>query len=129
VKVLEARDLKGDSSGGVNPYVKISCGNLEQQQTKTIEKTAYAIWNQSFTFPDLKMNKYELETFELNLEAYDQQSWRINSFIGSYSIGLSTMFRFPNGEIYNKWLRLSKPENPTSGVGFLQVSCFIVGPG
>ena len=27
VKILEARDLKGDSSGGVNPYIKIECAN------------------------------------------------------------------------------------------------------
>ena len=39
------------------------------------------------------------------------------------------MFRFPNGEIYRKWLRLSKPESPTVTVGYLQVTCFIVGPG
>lgn len=58
VKILEARDLKGDSSGGVNPYIKIQCADLEPQQTKTIEKTAYAIWNQSFTFPSVQMNKY-----------------------------------------------------------------------
>ena len=70
VKVLEARDLKGEAST-VNPYVKITCGNLEPQQTRTIEKTSYAIWNQSFTFPDLHMNKWELETFELNFECYD----------------------------------------------------------
>ena len=28
VKVLEARELKGESST-INPYVKITCGNLE----------------------------------------------------------------------------------------------------
>ena len=72
VKILEARDLKGESTGGVNPYVKITCGNLEAQQTKTIEKTAYPIWNQPFTFPDLKLNEYELETLELNFNVFDQ---------------------------------------------------------
>lgn len=70
VKVLEARELKGETMS-VNPYVKITCGNLEPQQTKTIEKTSYAIWNQSFTFSDLHMNKWELETFELNFEVHD----------------------------------------------------------
>ena len=29
VKILEARELKGESSGGLNPFVKITCGNLE----------------------------------------------------------------------------------------------------
>lgn len=70
-----------------------------------------------------------METFELILEVFDEQRWASNTFVGSYAIGLSTMHRFPNSEIHNKWLRLSKPENPTQGVGFLQVSCFIVGPG
>ena len=94
-----------------------------------MENTAFAIWNQSFTFPDLLLNKYELETFELNLQVFDQHSWFTNSEIGSYSIGLSTMYRFPSSEIYKKWLRLSKPETPTIVVGYIQVSCFIVGPG
>ena len=31
VKILEARDLKGDNTGGINPYVRIRCGNLEEQ--------------------------------------------------------------------------------------------------
>lgn len=39
------------------------------------------------------------------------------------------MFRHPNSDLYKKWLRLSKPETPTNVVGYLQVSCFIVGPG
>lgn len=110
VKVLEARDLKGESSGDVNPYVQITCGNLEPQKTKTIQQTANCIWNQSFTFPDLMMNRMELETFELNFEVQDQNSWFTNSLVGSYSVGLSTMYRCPNSEIYKKWLRISKPE-------------------
>ena len=128
VKVLEARDLKGESST-TNPYVKITVGNLEPQQTRTIEKTSYAIWNQSFTFPDLRLNKWELETLEISFEVCDQYRWLSNSLIGSYSIGLSTMYRYPNSDLYKKWLRLSKPESPTKVVGYLQVSCFIVGPG
>ena len=70
-----------------------------------------------------------MEQFELNLSAYDQQPWSVNPFIGSYSIGLSTVFRYPKGEIYKKWLRLSKPENPTKTTGYLQITAFIVGPG
>ena len=72
VKILEARDLKGENSGGVNPYVEIECGTLPPQKTKTINKTSYAIWNQSFTFPDVKLNKFELESLELNLKVYDE---------------------------------------------------------
>lgn len=68
VKVLEARDLKGESSGGVNPYVNINVGNLDPQKTKTIMRSSNAIWNQPFTFPDLRMNKLELETLEINFE-------------------------------------------------------------
>ena len=129
VKILEARDLKGDNAGGISPYVKVSCGNLESQQTKTVFKAAQPVWNQSFTFPDLKLNKFELESLELNLEVYDQLSWWTNQMIGGYSIGLSTMYRSPNSDIYKKWLRLSLPDSPTRDIGFLQVSCFIVGPG
>ena len=46
VKILEARDLKGQNSGGVNPYVQIECGPLEPQKTKTQFNTSTAIWNQ-----------------------------------------------------------------------------------
>lgn len=44
VKILEARGLKGDSAGGVHPYVKISCGNLPVQQTRKMD-SAIALWN------------------------------------------------------------------------------------
>lgn len=86
------------------------------------------MWNQSFTFPDLKLNRYELENLELIFEAYDQNRIFANELIGSHSIGLSTMYRHGNHEFYRVWLRLYKPDSPTQITGYLQVSCFIVGP-
>jgi len=34
-------------------------------------KANTVVWNQSFTFSELFMNQYELETFELIVEAFD----------------------------------------------------------
>lgn len=39
------------------------------------------------------------------------------------------MYRYPNGDLHKKWIRLAKSDNPSKVVGYLQVSCFIVGPG
>ena len=52
-----------------------------------------------------------------------------NALIGSYSIGLSTLHRQPNSEIYRQWLRLNNPEKPNQVVGYLLVNCYILGPG
>ena len=50
-------------------------------------------WNQQFSFTGVKMNKYELEMFEMIVEVYNHQSFFGNTLIGDYSIGLSTLFR------------------------------------
>jgi hypothetical protein len=46
------------------------------------------------------MNKYELELFEMIIEVYSQSGFKGNTLIGEYSIGLSTLFRSPNHELY-----------------------------
>ena len=76
------------------------------------------------------MNEYELESFELNFHLYDHNNILANELIGSYSVGLSTVYRHANHEFYKVWLRLVDPSksNPTSCTGYLRVSCFIVGP-
>lgn len=73
------------------------------------------------------MNKYELEMFEMILEVYSFAGFQGNTLIGEYSIGLSTLFRSPNHEIYKQWVRLQKKDNPTVCVGHLQLSCFLIG--
>lgn len=74
------------------------------------------------------MNKYELETFELNLEVYDHNALLANEMIGQYSIGLSTLHRNLNHEFYKVWVGLFDRENPNVTQGYLQFSTFIVGP-
>ena len=85
------------------------------------------VWNQSFTFSELFMNQYELETFELIIEVYDYNAIMTNELIGYHSIGLSTLYRNLNHEFYKIWVTLFNPEMPNEIQGYLQVSCFIVG--
>lgn len=62
---------------------------------------------------------------------YDHNDILANELIGSYSMGLSTIYRHANHEFYKVWLRLVDPsnvQNPCGCVAFLRVSCFIVGP-
>jgi len=74
------------------------------------------------------MNQYELETFELNLELLDHNNLFINETIGQYSIGLSTLYRNLNHEFYKVWVGMFHKENPNKVQGYIQISCFIVGP-
>jgi len=74
------------------------------------------------------MNAYELETFEIIVEVYDYNAVKTNQLIGLHSIGLSTLHRNLNHEFYKVWLTLFNPEMPAENQGFLQVSCYIVGP-
>ena len=48
--------------------------------------------------------------------------------IGQYSIGLSTLYRNLNHEFYKTWVTVFHPDEPNLPTGFLQISCFIVGP-
>ena len=74
------------------------------------------------------MNQYELETFELIIEVYDYNALMSNEIIGYHSIGLSTLYRNLNHEFYKVWLTLFNNEKPNEIHGYLQVSCFILGP-
>ena len=61
------------------------------------------------------MNHYELESFELNFNLFDYNVILKNELIGTYSVGLSTVYRHANHEFFKVWLRLVDPtsSNPT----------------
>ena len=129
VTVIEGRHLKNlGTKGTSDPYVKITCGNLSPQVTIQKEKTSIAIWNQSFTFKQLMMNEYELETWELFFEVYDRNTFLADSLIGASSIGLGTMYRNTNHEFFRCWLSLFNTQRPKESQGYLMVSCYILGP-
>ena len=75
------------------------------------------------------MNAFELEAFELIIELYDHNPIFTNDLIGIYSIGLSTLHRSMNHEIYKNWVGVFHPDDPNKITGYLNISCFIVGPG
>ena len=82
VRIIEGRCFVGkDAAGTSDPYVKVKAAGQVQQTSKKYEVNS-ATWNQALTFPGLMMNKYELETFELNLEVYDHNALLANEFIG-----------------------------------------------
>ena len=114
VTIIEARGLEGkDASGTSDPFVRITCANEAPQVSKKRDSTLTAIWNQSFTFDNVELNDLELETLELMVEVLDHNSVMFNEVIGSYSIGLSTMYRAINHEFYRVWLTLFNPKRPS----------------
>ena len=128
ITIIEARNVYGKDAGGTSdPFVKVKCADQVQQSQKKYEQNS-AIWNQSLTFNNVMMNEYELETFELIIELYDHNPIFQNELIGQYSIGLSTLHRSLNHEIYKTWIGLFHPEDYSKVQGYLQISCFIVGP-
>ena len=128
VTIMEARQLKGkDASGTSDPFVKITVGNLPAQVTTTALGAASAVWNQSFTFTNLFINDIEFEKFEILIEVIDMNKFQTNSLIGLYSIGLATLYRSSNRELYNTWLALMHPSHNLEPQGFLLVSAYIVG--
>lgn len=130
ITIVEARHLASEeASGSVDPFVKITCGNLPPQATTCETATTNPCWGQSFTFSDLKLTEYQLETFELTVEVYHFNAFLRNSLIGAYSIGLSTLHRNQGHEFYNAWLTLLHPDFGHEVRGYLQVNCFIVGAG
>ena len=73
------------------------------------------MWNQSFTFADLQMNQFEMESFELIFQMLDFNEYSRNVLIGAHSVGLSTMYRHANHEFHKIWLRLFDPDCPYPG--------------
>lgn len=129
VTIIEARELTTeDPTETCDPFVKVTCGNLLSQATTCEESSTNPCWNQSFTFSDLHLTEYELETWELKIEVYDYNAFTRNRMIGGYSIGLSTLHRNSNHEFYNIWLTLLHPDCGSEPRGYVQVNAFIVGP-
>ena len=56
VTILEAREIRSKDAGMPDPFIRITCGNMEPQVTRVHLQTKSAVWNQSFTFNDLLMN-------------------------------------------------------------------------
>jgi hypothetical protein len=70
----------------------------------------------------------EFESFEIKIEVMDFKSFGTNQLVGQYSIGLSTLFRNPQHEIFNTWLPLTHPLEGLDPQGFLLVSAYIISP-
>jgi Ca2+-dependent lipid-binding protein len=110
--IIEARGIQGVDGGGTSDaFFKVRCAGRTQQTTKKYE-TNSAIWNQTLTFSGITMNQYELETFEMNIDLFDHNALLTNELIGIYSIGLSTLYRNTNHELYKKWITLFNKEVP-----------------
>ena len=106
--VIEARELTvRNASGTSNPFVKIHCAYADPQITGCVKAMNSAVWNKTFSFTDLKMNRHELEQFELIFEVYDHGEWLSHELIGLHKIGLSSLYRAPNHQFKNKWLPLT----------------------
>ncbi len=45
-----------------------------------------------------------------------------------YSIGLSTLFRNPQHEVFNTWLPITHPNEGLEPQGFLLISAYIISP-
>ncbi|CAI2387752.1 unnamed protein product [Moneuplotes crassus] len=128
--VIEGRGLTGKDRGGTSdPFVKVSCANSDTQISQRLYSTNNAVWNQSFTFEKVLLNKLELESMELVYEVYDYNAVLANELIGYHSVGLSTMYRHLNHEFYRKWVPLFNSEIGPEPQGQLLISCFIIGPG
>jgi len=56
------------------------------------------------------MSPVELQTFELIIECLHYNNFMSNRLIGQFSIGLSTLHKQRNHEIFQAWLTLLNPE-------------------
>ena len=130
VTIVEARHLTEKSEEGLsNPFVKIRCVDLAPQSTNILYGTLTPIWNQSFTFTNLNLSKLEIQKSELTIEIWSKNNFFGNSLIGTYAIGLFTLYKNANHEFYNCWLTLTNPDFPNEAQGYLLVHCFIIGTG
>ena len=119
ITIYEARNIVGkDLQGTSDPFLKIRCADQVQQTQKKYEQNS-AVWNQSLTFNSVRMNQYELETFELLLELHDHNAILTNELIGQYSVGLSTLYRALNHEFFKVWVGLFNPNDHNKVVGYL----------
>ena len=131
VHIHEGRQLVPKDEQECKSYVVIKCVKQYYQTDKKLGVSS-VVWNQPFTFEEVRMNLNQLETSELVLTVVQERKGIFESRdfdIGSYSVGLSTLYRRESRELRRQWLQISKPESPNQVTGYLQVTCFIVEPG
>ncbi|EGR29194.1 hypothetical protein IMG5_161100 [Ichthyophthirius multifiliis] len=125
--IIEARNLISNSSDGSDPFVKITVANLTSQVTDMKSNANTVVFNQSFTFKDLKLNKIEFENQEILIQVFDQNPFKQNELVGQQSIGISTLYKSNNHEFFKVWLPLINPQYGIQSRGALLISCYIIG--
>ena len=97
-----------DSNGKSDPYVKLS-HNEQNYKSKTQKKTLSPIWNEKFTFKELKDEE------NLKIEVFDHDFGSKDDFMGSYQIQISNI---PLGKSVQKVML-------SSSTGYLNNEFFI----
>ena len=72
------------------------------------------------------MTDREMQSWELLIECVDMNQFSANSLIGSYNIGLATLYKQSNHEFYSRWIQLIDP-SCKEPQGYLLISCYIIG--
>ncbi|EGR34566.1 hypothetical protein IMG5_007260 [Ichthyophthirius multifiliis] len=127
VTIIEARNLISSSADGSDPFIKITVANLAPQVTDMKNNANTVVFNQSFTFTNLRLSDVEFEGTEILIQAFSQNPFRQNELIGQQSIGISTLYRSNNHELFKVWLPLINPQFGIQERGLLLVSCYIIG--
>jgi hypothetical protein len=71
-----------------------------------------------------------MEKFEILVEMLSLSSFFGNTAIGSFSIGLATLYKSMNHQFRNTWLTLTDPNEAGTDAevkGYLLVTCYIIG--
>lgn len=71
-----------------------------------------------------------MEKFEILVEVLSLSSFWGNTLIGTFSIGLATLYKSMNHQFRNTWLTLTDPNEEGTDAevkGYLLVTCYIIG--
>lgn len=59
----------------------------------------------------MMLSETEMEKFEILLEVMDMSDFKTDKLVGSFSIGLATLYKSMDHQFHNQWLPLSNPNS------------------
>jgi hypothetical protein len=129
VHLIEGRSLEAKQGQMTNPLARLTIGPTANIRKDTMwnETTVNAAWEEKFVFDSVELSESEFKNEKLQVEVLDRNFYTRNTFIGSFEISLSMIYRRPSHQVYKQWFTLVKPDNPSTPQGWVRASFYVLG--
>eukprot|EP00040_Diaphanoeca_grandis_P011572 m.59384 g.59384 ORF g.59384 m.59384 type:complete len:2246 (-) comp22699_c2_seq1:263-7000(-) len=126
IRVIQARGLQANNS--IDPIAKITILGVRHQTRKKL--STFNPWFDETLYFSFNESPAKLFDQFIEFQVYNSRSIRSDSVIGSFRLDVGLVHQQDSHSFSRKWLMLSDPKDPASGVkGYLKISVCVLGAG